>query len=78
MPTIHRERGYTFRFRALDRGEPPQVHVRGHGGDAKVWLGQPIRKAKVAGYNRAQLTEILSITEAHRDEFLAAWRRFFG
>jgi hypothetical protein len=37
VPTLHREAGYAFRFRASDQGEPPHVHVEGNG-DAKFWL----------------------------------------
>lgn len=77
MPTLHRERGYVFRFRAVDRGEPPHVHVRGNGGAAKIWLRPTIEIAMTKRYNRRQMTEIMEITERKRDEFLEAWHRFF-
>jgi len=76
VPTIHREAGYAFRFRATDRGEPPHVHVEGNGGYAKYWLDGS-RLDKNAGYNRRQLTQIARIVEAHASEFEARWHDYF-
>ena len=76
VPTLHREAGYAFRFRASDRGETPHVHVDGNGGDAKFWLADA-RPQKSAGYNRRQLLQIRRIVEVHADEFEARWRDYF-
>lgn len=38
VPTLLREGGYRFKFWSDEGSEPPHVHVRGHGGSAKVWL----------------------------------------
>jgi hypothetical protein len=76
VPTIHREGGYDFRFRAIDRDEPPHVHVEGNGGYAKFWL-EGSRLEKSAGYNQAQLRQIARIVEAHAGEFQARWHDYF-
>lgn len=78
MPTLHEEAGFAFRFRAVDRSEPPHVHVSGHDGFAKIWLVPAVELQDSRGYSRRQVDRILKITEAHRTEWLAAWRRYFG
>ena len=76
VPTLLREAGYAFRFRATDRGEPPHVHVEGHSGYAKFWLdGRKLEKS--AGYNQRQLTQIARIVEEHAGEFEAKWHDYF-
>ena len=77
MPTIHREGGYSFRFRVSDRNEPPHVHVEGHGGHAKFWLAGP-RLENSAGYNRRQLAHIARIVEANASEFARKWNDYFA
>lgn len=76
MPTLLREAGYAFRFRANDRGEPPHVHVEGNGGRAKFWLDGPRLQAST-GYNRRQLMQIARIVEDHAREFAARWHGYF-
>lgn len=78
MPTLHRESGFEFFFRASDRAEPSHVHVIGNGGDAKVWLVPVGRIARSRGYTSQQRERIMRITEDHRLEWLAAWDGFFG
>ncbi len=77
MPVLLRARGYEFFLRSSDGGEPPHVHVHGNGGRAKLWLVPAARVARRRGYSRRQCEEIARITDAHRDEWLAAWTRFF-
>lgn len=78
VPTLLREEGFEFRFRARDRPEPPHVHVSGNDGRAKVWLRPSVSLASARGYTQQQIDRILKITEEHSDEFLAAWREYFG
>lgn len=70
-------RGYEFFLRSSDGGEPPHVHVHGNGGRAKLWLVPRPHVAKQRGYSRRQREQIARVTEAHREEWLDAWRRFF-
>lgn len=76
VPTIHREAGFAFRFRANDRGEPPHVHIEGNGGRAKFWLADGML-ADARGYNRRQLAQIEAIVDAYADEFLRRWHEYF-
>ena len=78
LPTLHREAGFEFFFRALDRPEPPHVHVRGNDGSAKVWLVPEVNIQETHGYTPRERDEIIRITEEHRIEWLAFWDRFFG
>lgn len=78
MPTLHEEAGFRFRFRSQDRPEPPHVHVSGNGGGAKIWLVPAVRVQKSRGYSRRQVEGLVQITQAHREEWLAAWRRYFA
>ncbi|TMB71775.1 MAG: DUF4160 domain-containing protein [Chloroflexi bacterium] len=77
MPVVLRTRGYVFRFRAIDRNEPPHVHVNGNGGSAKVWL-RPVRVAQQRGYSGRRIEEIRRIVQAHSADFEAAWFSFFA
>ena len=75
---LHRERGYVFKFYASDGREPAHVHVLGNGGDAKIWLMPSVEIADSWGYDVRQRNTISKVTKEHRDEWLAAWGRFFG
>ena len=77
MPTLLNEKGYSFRFRSSDGGEPPHVHVEGQSGAAKIWLAD-VEVASSRAYTARQLRQILDIVEDHRDEFLANWDDYFG
>lgn len=76
VPTIHREAGYAFRFRASDRGEPPHVHVEGNDGRAKFWLADR-RLARSRGYNPRQLAQIEAIIAERADQWLRRWHEYF-
>jgi hypothetical protein len=77
VPTLHREAGHAFRFRAGDREEPPHVHVEGGEGHAKFWL-EDGRLADIGGYNRRELATIGAIVAARRSEWLRRWHEYFG
>ena len=77
VPTWLVERGYRFGIVAADCTEAPHVHVVGHGGAAKLWLG-PVRLVQVAGYNPRDLREITRIVRQHDEEFQERWHDFCG
>lgn len=54
------------------------MHVYGQDGYAKVWLVPEVSMERVRRYDVPTKNTILRITEAHRDEWLATWRSFFG
>jgi len=77
MPTLAIIDGYRFFFWSLDLGEPPHVHVEGHGGKAKFWLS-PVELASSKGYNDRELNKIQRIVEQHAAEWLEKWYEHFG
>nr|VFJ91532.1 MAG: protein of unknown function (DUF4160) [Candidatus Kentron sp. H]VFJ92557.1 MAG: protein of unknown function (DUF4160) [Candidatus Kentron sp. H]VFJ99401.1 MAG: protein of unknown function (DUF4160) [Candidatus Kentron sp. H] len=76
-PTILRENGvrYFFFSREEDR---IHVHVISGDGEAKFWLVPEIELAKNHHYSRKQLKEIESFIEAHHDELIDAWKKYFS
>ena len=76
-PTIHRERGYRFFFFSREESKL-HVHVMCADGEAKFWLEPEVELAKNIGLTPKQLREAEEIVEAHRNEFRAAWNRFFS
>jgi hypothetical protein len=77
MPTVLRKYGYRFHFFSQDAGEPPHIHVDGHGAKAKIWL-EDVSVSKAAGLGQKELARILSVVQEHREEFLEAWHDYFG
>ncbi|MEZ5809977.1 MAG: DUF4160 domain-containing protein [Rhizobiaceae bacterium] len=77
MPTLLVWRGYKFRFYALDRDEPPHVHIVKDGNSLKVWL-QNVEVARNKGYNDREVERLLAIVAERRDEWIGTWNDFFG
>lgn len=72
MPTVLRVGRYRFFFFSNEGREPPHIHVKAEGDEAKLWLN-PVTLAANYGFNGRELTRIQRLTEAHRDELLEAW-----
>jgi hypothetical protein len=77
MPTLLIWHGYKFRFYALDRGEPPHVHVHKDDKSLKVWL-ETMVVAKRVGYNDREVERLLAVVAQHRSQWIEAWNDFFG
>ncbi|MEZ5553804.1 MAG: DUF4160 domain-containing protein [Pseudomonadales bacterium] len=75
-PTIFRERGYRFFFFSLEESRM-HVHIRSQDGEAKYWLEPDIELAKNHRLSKIQLRQIEAIVEAHKDELVAAWQKYF-
>ncbi|WP_300257821.1 DUF4160 domain-containing protein [Bradyrhizobium sp.] len=58
--------------------EPPYIHVKGGGCDAKIWLEPGISIADSFGFNSRELSNILRVVEENRDLLLKAWHDHFG
>jgi len=58
--------------------EPPHIHVKGGGRDAKIWLEPAISIADSYGFNPRELSNILRVVEDNRDLLLRAWHDHFG
>ena len=80
MPTIFRDGGYRFFFYS-DEGnprEPPHIHVR-HGGDeAKFWLHPEVSLAYNEGFDARALNRLQILVEHHRRRFEGAWYEHFA
>ncbi len=77
MPTILRVGRFRFFFYSNEGQEPPHIHVKAGGDEAKFWL-DPITLAANYGFNGRELTEIERLVGQHRAVFLEAWDEHYG
>jgi hypothetical protein len=77
MPTILRVGPYRFYFFSNERQEPPHIHVKSGGSQAKFWLN-PVELAANYGYRAHELNRIEQIVEEHQLEFWEAWHEHLG
>ena len=77
MPTVLQVERYRFSFFSNERQEPPHVHVKAGGDQAKYWL-DPIELASNYGLSVHELNDIEEIIEQHQTELLEAWYEHFG
>ena len=80
MPTIFRRDGYRFFFFS-DEGnprEPPHVHVRKGGGDAKFWLNPDIAVARSLGFNATELNVLARLVRQEKQRIERVWHDHFG
>jgi len=76
LPTVLRLGPYRFFFYAGDRNEPPHIHVERDANLAKFWL-EPLRIARVRGFNRKEIDQIQNLVEAQEAYLLRRWYEFF-
>lgn len=76
MPTILRVGRFRFYFFSNERQEPPHIHVKGAGNQAKFWLN-PVILAANYGFAARELTELERIILDHQADFLEAWNEYF-
>src|SRR5260221_14588648 len=72
IPTVLREKGYRIGFYSAKPNEPPHVHVKKGGNEAKLWLS-PVQLAWSHGLSQHELWDIVRIVEAHQRVLLEAW-----
>ena len=77
MPTIKIVGRYRFSFFSNENSEPPHIHVKAGGDQAKFWL-EPIEMASNYGFRAHELNEIEKIVREHSEEFLEAWHEYFS
>lgn len=63
-------------FYSLDSGEPPHIHVRRGGQQAKIWL-QPVDVEWNKKFNSRELNNILDLVIEHQQELLEMWHEHF-
>ncbi|QAU47336.1 DUF4160 domain-containing protein [Bradyrhizobium guangzhouense] len=80
MPVALRQGGLRYYFFSNEGQppEPPHVHVKGGGRDAKVWLEPAVSIADSYGFNPRELSNILRVVEDSSDLLLKAWHDHFG
>lgn len=77
MPTVLRAGRYRFFFFSNEGAEPPHIHVKAGGDEAKYWL-DPVELAADYGFNARELNEIERLVEEYRELFLEAWHEHLG
>ena len=77
MPTILRYDPYRFFFVALDRGEPPHIHVQRDDMVAKFWI-DPIVLQNTGGFSKNELNKIAKMIEERKYFFMEKWDEFFS
>jgi len=77
MPTVLRVGRYRFFFFSNEGREPPHIHVKAAGDEAKYWLDS-VQLAANYGFNARELNKIRGLVEEHRDHLLEAWHDYLG
>jgi hypothetical protein len=77
MPTVLRVGRYRFHFFSNEGNEPPHIHVKASGNEAKFWL-DPVQLAANYGFNVREINEIELLVNEHRETLLEAWHEHFG
>jgi hypothetical protein len=80
MPVVFRDSGLRYFFFSNEGAprEPPHVHVKGGGRDAKIWLEPEIAIAESYGFNSQELARILRVVGENRHLILWAWHDHFA
>ena len=80
MPAVFRRDGLRFFFFSNEGSprEPPHIHVKGGGCDAKVWIEPNVSIADSYGFTSRELTRIVRIVMENRDFILRAWYDHFA
>ncbi len=76
MPTVLRVGRYRFFFFSNEGQEPPHIHVKAGGDEAKYWL-RPVELAANYGFNARELNVIERLVQEHEELFLEAWDEHF-
>jgi hypothetical protein len=77
MPTVLEIEGFKFFFYSADRNEPPHIHVRKAGQEAKFWLN-PIRPARLDRFKQGDLRRMVEILENNQAYILERWHEHFN
>ncbi|MCB9877455.1 MAG: DUF4160 domain-containing protein [Planctomycetes bacterium] len=77
MPTVLRIGSTRFFFYSNEGAEPPHIHIEQAGALAKFWL-DPVTLAASSRLSGRELRRLEQQVSEHRQEFLEAWRDYFG
>ena len=80
MPLVFLKGGLRYFFFSNEGSprEPPHVHVKGGGSDAKIWIEPEISIAESYGFSSGQLARILATVSENRELLLEAWHEHFS
>ena len=80
MPTVFRYKGIRFFFFSNEGAgrEPPHIHARGHGNDAKLWLRPFVRFAYCHGFDSREQNELLRVVTERRAQIESTWNEYFS
>jgi hypothetical protein len=80
MPVVFRQGGLRYFFFSNEGTprEPPHVHAKGGGRDAKIWVEPEVSIAESFGFNSRELAAIIRIVTENRALILRAWHDHFG
>ena len=76
MPTVLRVGPYRFFFFAMDRNEPPHIHVNRDEDTAKFWLSS-VRCSYNDRFPQHELKRIKKIVKENEQLLLGRWNEFF-
>jgi Domain of unknown function (DUF4160) len=74
-PTILRNGPYRFFFFSNEGTEPPHIHIKGSGGEAKFWL-EPVSLAYNYGYAGHELRRVERLVADNKVLFMEAWNDY--
>ena len=77
MPTVLRIGRFRFYFFSNEGQEPPHIHIKAAGDQAKFWLDPPLLAANY-GFAARELNEIERMILDHQTELVEAWHEYFG
>ena len=77
MPTVLKWDGYRAFFYSNEGREPPHVHVRSGGCEAKFWLND-LETAVNYGFSAQEIKRIKEQLMVSQLQLLDAWREYFG
>jgi len=79
MPVVLRYKGYTLFFYSSEGipREPMHVHVRGSGGEAKIWLEPEVMAASSGGIPAKTLRELVRLVREQRAFLIDQWKDYF-
>jgi hypothetical protein len=77
MPVVLRIGRFQFFFFSNEGREPPHIHVRASGDEAKFWL-DPVQLAANYGFNASEINEIKLLVIEYQEDLVEAWHEHFS
>jgi hypothetical protein len=76
MPVVLRIGRFQFFFFSNEGREPPHIHVRASGDEAKFWL-DPVQLAANYGFNASEINDIKLLVIEYQEDLVEAWHEHF-